>query len=317
MAINKKLIHFSKQENFDNEVANNNILDTSICFIKDSKSISTHGTIYPTVNWSILIPTPASVGDIAYWDGSTVKTVPLSNWNTSLGTPIGVVIIGTGFAPDGKARIISLDSLGNLFWDSYNGYDTDTPVPNYNVVPNTDNASSTTGSNSYGFLPSDRSDWTGVQSYVDPSAKYYGYTPYIPSPYLGNSPNPAYYQVLEGGNALSDFDGLGNTRILAGLGSNYQAATACWNYKDSANSNLQWYLPAMGELGYLITRFELINQSIQAVGGTVVPVGDALWGSSELYDGSYYYAYYLNTGNCIIDSDNKCNGALVRAVCII
>lgn len=57
MAINKKLIHFSKQESFDNEVANNNILDTSICFIKDSKSISTHGTIYPTVNWSILDPT--------------------------------------------------------------------------------------------------------------------------------------------------------------------------------------------------------------------------------------------------------------------
>lgn len=56
MAINKKLIHFKNKENFDNEVANGNILDTSICFIQDSKEISTHGTVYKTVNWSVLEP---------------------------------------------------------------------------------------------------------------------------------------------------------------------------------------------------------------------------------------------------------------------
>lgn len=33
MAINEKLIHFKNKENFDNEVANGNILDTSIVFI--------------------------------------------------------------------------------------------------------------------------------------------------------------------------------------------------------------------------------------------------------------------------------------------
>ena len=46
MAINKKLIHFKSKENFEREVANNNILDTSICFIQDSKEIYTHGTLY-------------------------------------------------------------------------------------------------------------------------------------------------------------------------------------------------------------------------------------------------------------------------------
>ena len=56
MAINKKLIHFKNKENFNNEVANGNILDTSIVFIQDSKEISTHGTVYKTVNWSILEP---------------------------------------------------------------------------------------------------------------------------------------------------------------------------------------------------------------------------------------------------------------------
>ena len=54
MAINKKLIHFKNKQNFENEVANNNILDTSIVFIQDSKEISTHGTLYKTVNWSVL-----------------------------------------------------------------------------------------------------------------------------------------------------------------------------------------------------------------------------------------------------------------------
>ena len=54
MAINKKLIHFNSKENFDNKVANNEILDTSIVFVKDSKEIYTHGNLYKSVNWSVL-----------------------------------------------------------------------------------------------------------------------------------------------------------------------------------------------------------------------------------------------------------------------
>lgn len=54
MAINKKLIHFKKKETFDQKVANNEVLDTSIVFIQDSKEIHTHGTTYKSVNWSVL-----------------------------------------------------------------------------------------------------------------------------------------------------------------------------------------------------------------------------------------------------------------------
>ena len=50
MAINKKLIHFNKKEDFEREVANGNILDKSIVFIKDTKEIYTHGTIYGSGN---------------------------------------------------------------------------------------------------------------------------------------------------------------------------------------------------------------------------------------------------------------------------
>jgi hypothetical protein len=46
MAINQKLIHFNKKEDFLKEVANGNILNQSIVFIKDSKEIFTHEEFY-------------------------------------------------------------------------------------------------------------------------------------------------------------------------------------------------------------------------------------------------------------------------------
>lgn len=47
MAINKKLIHFNHKEDFLREKdTNNNILDTSIVFIKDTQELWTHGQYY-------------------------------------------------------------------------------------------------------------------------------------------------------------------------------------------------------------------------------------------------------------------------------
>ena len=56
MATKKKLIHFKKGENYDIQKANGNILDSSICFIQDRRTIVTHGTEYKTVNWYVLEP---------------------------------------------------------------------------------------------------------------------------------------------------------------------------------------------------------------------------------------------------------------------
>lgn len=47
MAINKKLIHFQTREAFNTQLESNNILDTSIVFIKETKEIWTHGQLYP------------------------------------------------------------------------------------------------------------------------------------------------------------------------------------------------------------------------------------------------------------------------------
>lgn len=264
--------------------------------------------------------TIANVGDVAYWDGSKVKTTPLSSWNTSLGTPVGVVVVPEGFAPDGKARIVSLlyvNASGNtstsytsMIWSNVN---VDTELTNYTKVPTTDNAGSTsTSSGSKGYLPSDK--FTGTTSTIDPKAKYRGSTPMIPSPYLGDAPNPEYNKEISGyNNALSDFNGLSNTQTLVGLGADYVAANACWNYKDGP-SNLQWYLPSMGELGYLMPRFNEINNVIEALGGVAVDGSAYFWSSSEFGSSN---AYALNTTNGYVINLNKGNIPFIRPFAIL
>ena len=46
MAIEKKLIHFNADTEFKKRLDNNEILDTSIVFIKNANKIYTHGTEY-------------------------------------------------------------------------------------------------------------------------------------------------------------------------------------------------------------------------------------------------------------------------------
>ena len=261
------------------------------------------------------------VGDIAYWDGTKVKTVPSDKYYSSMGSPIGVVVIPEGFAPDGKTRIVSLygvDTTGNqinsnftLTWGLNN---IDTSVINYNMMPTTDNNGSTsTGTHTYAHFPSDI--FTGPISYVDPKVKYYslGYTPFIPSPYLGDGPNPEYHKNIPGyNNTLSDFKGLQITQTLVGLGSDYQAANACWNYKDGS-SNLQWYLPGVGELGYLITRLNLINNVIISIGGFILAPG-FFWSSSEY---CYNLTFGIDFSNGVIGAYDKYHNFYSRPFAII
>ena len=252
-----------------------------------------------------IAPQPISLCDIAYWDGSKVKTIAKDKYTTSLGTAIGVVVIPEGMLPDGRARIMGLkpvdangnasDSHVNMEWGVYG---TDTSLTNYTKVPTTDNAGSTsTGSSSYGYLPSDK--FTGSQSAVDGKAKYYGTTSFIPSPYLGDDKtlNLEYCKEISGyNNALSDFNGLSNTEVLVGLGSDYEAANAAWKYKDAANSTVQWYLPAMGELGFLMPRFNEINSAVTGVGGVAVGGSGYFLSSSECSSNNAYYLFTDNGG---------------------
>ena len=266
--------------------------------------------------------TPQVAGDVAYYINGQIKTISANNWNTSLGTPIGVVVIPSNFLPDGMARIVSLkavDSSGNattshtyMYWEQSGNY-VNTTLTNYTKVPITNNTGSvSSSSNSYGHLPSD--NFTGDTSFVDGSAKYYTTgTTKIPSPYNGNGFNTDYSKDISGyNNALSDFNGLSNTQVLVGLGSDYVAANAAWNYNDGV-SNIQWYLPSAGESGFLVARFNTINSTISMLSGVAVP-SNPFWSSTEYSSNS---AYNVNTNNGRVDYYSKDSYYFVRPFAMI
>ena len=245
----------------------------------------------------------ANLADVVYYVNDKVKTVSAAEWDESLGTPIGVVVIPSNLLPDGKARMISLkavDASGNAT-EAHSGmawgpYGVDTTLTNYTNVPITDNTDSLSNTTSgYGYLPSDA--FSGTQSFVDDKAYYstYATSNLIPSPYLGNDNtiNPEYSKVIsEGNNVLGDFDGLNNTLTLVGLGVDYVAANAAYGYYDGV-SNTQWYLPSAGELGFLVLRFNTINSVITNLGGVAVP-SYGFWASTEYSsDDAYYVGTYI------------------------
>ena len=303
---------FETESNYTDFVNGSDYVTPNLCVIR-----STGGTKCKPY----IPPPPAAAGDVAYWDGSSVKTTPLSSWNTSLGTPVGVVVIIEGFAPDGKARIVSLkavDSNGNastshayMKWGTRNVVDTS--LINHTKVPITTNSGNTSSSSSsYGYLPSD--NFTGDTSYVDSSAKYNttNCPNKIPSPYIGSEFNEDYSMTISGNNALSDFNGLSNTEVLMGLDSGYTAANAAYKYKDGA-SNTQWYLPSAGELGFLVAKFKTINSTISTLSGVAV-TSDYFWSSTEYSKGN---AYYMSTYSGSVDFDDKDSLCYVRPFAIL
>lgn len=79
--------------------------------------------------------------------------------------------------------------------------------------------------------------------------------------------------------------------------------------KSDGVSSTQWYLPAMGELGFLMPRFNAINATITAMGGVAVVGNDRFCSSSEC---SASTIWFLNTGNGYIASGNKDYNRCVR-----
>jgi len=247
------------------------------------------------VRYNPIPPPPIiSAGMICYADSSNnLKFCARDEWSSSLGEVQGVVVVPSNHTPDGTARIICITGINfdgttasteqEMSWSDTSPI-TDTSLPNMDKVPTWDNTiGGTIGSNGYGYLPSDKG-FTGATCATDSLAKYYGSTPYIPSPYLEDgSQNPAYTNTVEAttGNCLSDFDGKGNTEVLVGLGSDYVAPNACNKYGTTALPSGNWYLPACGELGYMVARFNEINLSLQKVGGIQLNGGYYYWSSTE------------------------------------
>ena len=287
-------------------------------------------------------------GEIIYLNGGKLYATKLSNWNSSLGTAQGVVVVPASHTTDDTVRIISLVPMScdtpdvggsaeqEIRWGCA---DVDlTGLTNYNLVPTTSNNDSTTiGTNSWSRLPSNSTNgnFTGATCVTDIETKYYNQSePMCPSPYLrDNTQNPAYIGNTNGRISTSDFDGRRNTDIIcasatgqsdwqtasvitnSSLSGYYPAACCCRRYGTSGLPSGNWYLPACGELGYIMPRFKQIQDSLQGIidSGQVAVLlhtGYIYWSSTE-YSSSI--ACNVVTGNGAVDRFDKDYSDFVRA----
>ena len=95
------------------------------------------------VHYNPYIPPPPKAGDVVYYANGTLNITPLSSYNSSMGTAVGVIVIPSGMLPDGKARMIGLHGANNNSTCKWGPTSTDTSLPNLTVVPTTANAGST------------------------------------------------------------------------------------------------------------------------------------------------------------------------------
>ena len=243
-------------------------------------------------------------------------------------TPIGVVVIPASHDVYGD------DTCGVMSLAEMNYSSPDTGSSSYKGIywgvlsstslPNLDKVNLVDGTTAYhGYLPSDQ--FTGTIS-LDGVSKYGNTSNNIPSPYNADgSRNEAYYTTAYStANVLSDFDGVGNTTVLTDLATGqsdwktattitnssgagyYPAACCCWRFHTAGTEQGQWYLPACGEMGYVMNRISAINTTINkvlSVYSSVVAVavytgGTYYWSSSE-NDGTYAWSLYAATGNVL------------------
>lgn len=167
---------------------------------------------------------------------------------------------------------------------------------------NTTDTSLTNYDSSYFYLPSNYLN-DGVKNNIDKGTYWFVGTatdkqhvsPYISSSVIANV-------NLAANDPCNDTDGRSNSSVIAGITTathtpggtidnslavgNYPANDACRYYNMGGRS---WYLPAMGELQFIVPRFKEINASFSKFSKSLT--NKALWSSTEY---SQNNAWYLN-----------------------
>lgn len=276
----------------------------------------------------------------------------LANYPTDNYSPVGVVVIPSSHDVygDGSCGVMSIKPMNcstpttggtseqGMYWgvQSINV----STLSNLNKAPYVgmgssvgDSSSTVVGQISHPYLPSDK--FGSVQCPHDTDTYYYYNSPsyyQAPSPFLTDgSRNPAYYQTSSPSstsNCLADFDGIGNTnKIIAQRGTkdysnwkptyntefDYPAASCCDMYYTDGTSQGDWYLPAIGELGYIMPNYNKINSTILTLKNAYsvgIQLDESCWSSSQY---SAYDAIYINDFSGIVNSYGKNSGNSVRA----
>lgn len=261
------------------------------------------------------------VGDIAYYANNRIKFINYKYWNDRIGIPIAVCIMPTNHAAivdNGKARFIAIAGVTEDGQQSLEEHkllyynQEDIGLVKYTKVPNWDNTrEGPKTSSANGYTSSD--NFTGATNVIDTKTKYYDnrVNPLIPSPYESDETfYQDYIRIIEGNNMLSDFSGKGNTIAIARLEIGGTGAEACRNYTSAGTSKGDWYLPACGEITYIIPRFKVISEALAAVNGT--PLKENTYWTSTEFDTNKGCCIATNFGGVV--SFNKSNSYYVRPV---
>lgn len=323
-------------DNFTSNSCGNNVL-TEYYYNKVRRHLK--GDYFPPKNSEDLVGYVAGEGEEGEGENNSPQLLDYLFTDGTFGSeigdkvPVGICVAPASHFTDGKARFMSLkemsasDTAGTiehtgLKWGTAG---TDAGLTKYPTVAVVDSEGALKGVSSLGYIPAKRADWSSASQ---PAARpvegvYYASINIDPNnlspyPFLADgSLNPDYSATEFNGspivNILSDVNGAANTTTLVGLGSDYAAANACHNFAPGVHDG-EWYLPAMGELGYVMALFDDINAKITAAGegnGVVVaPSGGTYRSSSEISDS---YACVLSAINGLVGGDGKASTYYVRA----
>lgn len=310
-------------------------------------------TLLTTTSGGGMDPSKSAPCDLCFYDRTTDNLIIVAGdeWDSetypsSRYVPIGVVVVpgSHNVYGDGSCGVMSLKGMncdtpstgGTSYEDMYWGaHGTNiSGLRDLGQVPtgNTSNGIPT-GSYSSGSLPSDKFSYTHCAHDTD---AYYYSTFCSPSPYLTDgSRNPGYYQTTSpssSNNALADFDGIGNTaKIITQRGtkdynswkpsrtteSDYPAASCCDMFHTEGTSQGDWYLPACGELGYIMPPFNKINDAIDkmrtAYGSSVGVELNTNYSYCSSTEYSSYNAYHIGTRTGLVAPNGKNVDYYVRA----
>ena len=253
-------------------------------------------------------------GDIVLYDKTSKKLiiVPLPDFDTSKFTTtkfsgVGVVVtpLSHNLYNDNSISAISLKPMnyntpttgGNseqyMMW----GTTTISGVPNSSSVNSYSdlNQTKTSSITNVGYLPSDDFETieNSVQNPNDKDTWFYYKSPYggfIPSPYNEDDTINTKYRS----RATSYFNGKDYTKTIveyrgqkdystwkpSNVSDDYPAASCCDMYYTDGTKQGDWYLPAMGELGYLLVKAKKINEAFEKLSSFgAIKCGYSYWSS--------------------------------------
>lgn len=193
----------------------------------------------------------------------------------------------TGKLGDVETNVADNSKDSAMYWGSSSGHGLSymNKFPHVGVSTGPVNATIQGTCSGNCMLPVDK-DTNGKQCLTDRTTYYYNYSDagryFGPSPYNGTAANKLYVYDT-GGNPLAQFNGKENTETIlknatgqtnwktdetitnSANAGYFPMACCCWRFHTEGTEQGEWYLPAMGELGYISPRYNKINVAINKV----------------------------------------------------